>query len=413
MPPKGKKGRRKKETGPKRRKLKRPKFSRFHLGLLYSEFLENFHKCDRDADVLAAIPLEHLGKAMRMCGLTPSEKLIALIQERMEKELPLRTPPPSDDEEEEEEEDDEPWLEEELQILKELEGKSPSQVLRDRRKMKQLEKEAQQRRENGEEEEKEEKEGGRIGKGDEAEAKTGRGRGRGGSGEGGRGSGGSGGEEGKRRSTRRKSRRKSKRKSKKKTPEQLKAEEEERQRLEEEGILDEVTVDMLYEVLEKEIEEEKNKKKKKRELKFPEGKKKEEIKKIAKMRIRFKHFCKWAEFEKAIELYEDKQYTGQDLLWAFMTLDPKWDYELEPTWYYGADEPLVPTDEIDNLLTYSFLVGRQERFLEKEARRFIRLADFRKETFFNYRELVSDMCQEVNYDFGVAKKKKKLKLKET
>ena len=36
MPPKGKKGRRKKETGPKRRKLKRPKFSRFHLGLLYS-----------------------------------------------------------------------------------------------------------------------------------------------------------------------------------------------------------------------------------------------------------------------------------------------------------------------------------------------------------------------------------------
>ena len=55
---------------------------------------------------------------------------------------------------------------------------------------------------------------------------------------------------------------------------------------------------MLYEVLEKEIEEEKNKKKKKRELKFPEGKKKEEIKKIAKMRIRFKHFCKWAEFEK-------------------------------------------------------------------------------------------------------------------
>ena len=45
----------------------------------------------------------------------------------MEKELPLRTPPPSDDEEEEEEEDDdEPWLEEELQILKELEGKSQS-----------------------------------------------------------------------------------------------------------------------------------------------------------------------------------------------------------------------------------------------------------------------------------------------
>ena len=42
----------------------------------------------------------------------------------MEKELPLRTPPPSDDEEEEEEDDDEPWLEEELQILKELEGKS-------------------------------------------------------------------------------------------------------------------------------------------------------------------------------------------------------------------------------------------------------------------------------------------------
>ena len=50
----------------------------------------------------------------------------------MEKELPLRTPPPSDDEEEEEEEDDdEPWLEEELQILKELEGKSQFECLCD------------------------------------------------------------------------------------------------------------------------------------------------------------------------------------------------------------------------------------------------------------------------------------------
>ena len=44
-------------------------------------------------------------------------------------------------------------------------------------------------------------------------------------------------------------------------------------------------------------EEEKKKKKPKRELKWPYAKKKEEIKKVAKMRIRFKHFCKWAEFE--------------------------------------------------------------------------------------------------------------------
>ena len=29
------------------------------------------------------------------------------------------------------------------------------------------------------------------------------------------------------------------------------------------------------------------------------------------------------------------------------------------TWYYGADEPLVPTDEIDNNLAYSFITGRQ------------------------------------------------------
>ena len=35
-------------------------------------------------------------------------------------------------------------------------------------------------------------------------------------------------------------------------------------------------------------------------------------------------------FHQAVQLYSDKQYTGQDLIWAFKTLDPKWDYELEP-----------------------------------------------------------------------------------
>ena len=44
-------------------------------------------------------------------------------------------------------------------------------------------------------------------------------------------------------------------------------------------------------------EEEKKKKKPKRELKWPYAKKKEEIKKVAKMKIRYKHFCKWEEFE--------------------------------------------------------------------------------------------------------------------
>jgi len=375
MPPKGKKGKKKKETGPKRRKLKRPIFSRFDIRLLYSEFLENFHKCDKDSDKLAAIPLEQFAKALRMCGLMPPEKLVALISERMEKQLPLRTPPPSDDEEEEEEEDDDPWLEEELQILKELEGKTPSQVLRDRQKKK-----------------KAAKDGDDAAADDEAETDE---------------EGGGGGEGGERR--RRKSKRKSSRKAREEEEERRRAEEEERLRLEEE---ERIRQEEEEERLRLE-EEEKKKKKPKRELKWPYAKKKEEIKKVAKMRIRFKHFCKWAEFEQIMQLYTDKQYTGQDLLWAFMTLDPKWDYELEPTWYYGADEPLVPTDEIDNFLTYSFITGRQERFIEKEAKRFIRLADFRKETFFNYRELVSDMCQEANYDFGVAKKKKKLKLKET
>jgi len=374
MPPKGKKGKKKKETGPKRRKLKRPIFSRFDIRLLYSEFLENFHKCDKDSDKLAAIPLEQFAKALRMCGLMPPEKLVALISERMEKQLPLRTPPPSDDEEEEEEEDDDPWLEEELQILKELEGKTASQVLRDRQKKK-----------------KAAKDGDDAAADDEAETDE-------------EGGGGEGGER-----RRRKSKRKSSRKAREEEEERRRAEEEERLRLEEE---ERIRQEEEEERLRLE-EEEKKKKKPKRELKWPYAKKKEEIKKVAKMRIRFKHFCKWAEFEQIMQLYTDKQYTGQDLLWAFMTLDPKWDYELEPTWYYGADEPLVPTDEIDNFLTYSFITGRQERFIEKEAKRFIRLADFRKETFFNYRELVSDMCQEANYDFGVAKKKKKLKLKET
>jgi len=381
MPPKGKKGKKKKETGPKRRKLKRPIFSRFDIRLLYSEFLENFHKCDKDSDKLAAIPLEQFAKALRMCGLTPPEKLIALISERMEKQLPLRTPPPSDDEEEEEEDDD-PWLEEELQILKELEGKTASQVMLERRKKKKALKEGAE--------------------GEEAvtDASTTVDDGEIPDEEG----GGGGGER-----RRKKSRRKSSRRMREEEEERKRAEEEERLRLEEE---ERIRQEEEEERLRLE-EEEKKKKKPKRELKWPYAKKKEEIKKVAKMRIRFKHFCKWAEFEQVIQLYTDKQYTGQDLLWAFMTLDPKWDYELEPTWYYGADEPLVPTDEIDNNLAYSFITGRQERFIEKEAKRFIRLADFRKETFFNYRELVSDMCQEANYDFGVAKKKKKLKLKET
>ena len=44
-------------------------------------------------------------------------------------------------------------------------------------------------------------------------------------------------------------------------------------------------------------EEEKNKEKPKRELIWPYAKRKEEIRKVAKMRIRMKHFCKWEEFE--------------------------------------------------------------------------------------------------------------------
>ena len=44
-------------------------------------------------------------------------------------------------------------------------------------------------------------------------------------------------------------------------------------------------------------EEEKNKQKPKRELIWPYARKKEEIKKVAKMRIRMKHFAKWVEFE--------------------------------------------------------------------------------------------------------------------
>jgi len=374
MPPKGKKGRKKKPKGPKKRKLKRPLFSRFDIRLLYTEFLENFHKCDKDSSKLAAIPMEHLGKAMRMCGLVPPEKLIDLIQERMEKQVPLRTPEPSDDEEEEEEDDDdEPWLDEELQILKELEGKTPSEVLAARRKKKAAERDREERGEEG---------GGEgEGGGDEEDEKEGK-----------------------------KSKRKSKRRKEREEEERKKAEEEERLRLEEEERIREEEEEAERLRLE---EEEKNKKKPKRELKWPYAKKKEEIKKVAKMRIRYKHFAKWEEFEQAIQLYVDKQYTGQDLLWAFMTLDPKWDYELEPTWYYGAEEPLVPTDELDNALAYSFITGRQERFLEKEAKRFIRLADIRKETFFNYREMTEDYCKEANYDFGVAKKKKKLKVKDT
>ena len=55
----------------------------------------------------------------------------------------------------------------------------------------------------------------------------------------------------------------------------------------------------------------------------------------------------------------------------------------------------------------------QERFITKETRRFLKLADFKKEGFFDFKEFVADYCQEANYDFGVAEKKKKLKLKET
>jgi len=385
MPPKPDK-KKKKEKGPKRRKLKRPLFSRFHIGLLHTEFLENFHKCDKDSDKLAAIPLEHLSKAMRMCGLVPSEKLVALIAERMEKQQLLRTPPPSPPPEEEEEEDDEPWLEEELEILKMLEDKRPSQVLKAMKDKKKGELEGGKAEGKGEG--KGEVKGEGKGEGEEAhtdEEKEGEG----------------------------KSRRKSKKERRKEEEERKRQEEEaERQRLYEEEKerlrLEEEEAERL-----RQEEEEKRKKKPKRELKWPYAKKKEEIKKVAKMRIRFKHFAKWVEFADAMQLYEEKQYTGQDILWAFMTLDPKWDYELEPTWYYGAEEPLVPTDEIDNTLVYSFIVGRQERFLEKEAKRFIRMADFKKETFFNYKELISDMCYEANYDMGKPKKKKKIIVKET
>merc|ERR1719431_2463403 len=66
-----------------------------------------------------AIPMEHFGKALRLCGVMPSEKLLQTITERIEKQLPVITPPPSDDEEEEEE-DEVVYTDEEKEIAAEL-----------------------------------------------------------------------------------------------------------------------------------------------------------------------------------------------------------------------------------------------------------------------------------------------------
>ena len=41
------------------------------------------------------------------------------------------------------------------------------------------------------------------------------------------------------------------------------------------------------------------------------------------------------------------------------------------------------------------------------------MADFKKEGFFHFKEMVEDYNYEANYYMGVPEKKKKLKLKET
>jgi len=347
MPPK--KGRGKAPKGPPKRRLKRPLYSRFNITLMNTEFLECFLKCDKDSAIVMAIPLEFLGKALRLCGLMPSEKLIQTISERLEKQEPVITPPASDDEEEEE---DIQYSEEEKEILAHIEaGLTAAEIIHKRRKRKSR---ASRRHKKDDEE---------LQKEEEAEEQR------------------------------------------KEEEERRRREEEERKAAEEEE---------ARRKAEEEEEAEKRKKKKKRELTWPEYKKKEDLKKLAKMKNRFKRFVKWEEFQQVMWAYAfDTQYDGQQLLWAFRTLDPKVDYEMEPVWPYGAEEPMVPTDEIDNLICAEFIEGKQERFITKETRRFLKLADFKKEGFFDFKEFVADYCQEANYDFGVAEKKKKLKLKET
>lgn len=346
MPPKEKKGRRRKPKGPPKRKLKRPLYSPFNINLMNTEWYECFLKCDKDSRIVDAIPLEHLGKAMRLCALTPREQLIQTIQERIEKQQPVITPPPSDDEEEEEEEDEIVFDEEERRIQEELaSGLTPAEIIRRRRKRKSFK--SRSRTQHDEERQEEEE-------------------------------------------------------RQRKEEEERKAREEE-ERLEAERKEEEERINAE--------EEEMKKKKTKRQLTWPVYKKKEQLKKLAKMKNRFKRFVTWEEFQSVLWAYGfQTQYTGQDLLWAFRTLDPKLDYELEPVWPYGADEPLVPTDEIDNLVCAYFLEGKQERFIPKETRRFLKMADFKKEKFFDFKEFVEDYCKEANYSFGVAEKKKKLKL---
>lgn len=323
---------------------------------MHTEFQENFLKCDKDSRIVMAIPLEHLGKALRLCGLTPSEKLIQTIEERLEKQQPVITPPASDDEEEEWEDDGIVFTEEELQIQADLaKGLTATEIMAKRKEERRERRKSKYHRrgeENQDEERERREEEERIAR-EEAERQE---------------------------------------------RERLAAEEEERKRLE----------------LEEEEEEERKKKKKKRELTWPIYKKKEDLKMLAKMKNRYKRFVTWEEFLTVMWAYcFQTQYNGQDLLWAFRTLDPKLDYELEPVWPYGADEPLVPTDEIDNVVSASFLEGRQERFIHKETQRFLRFADFKKEGYFDFKGFVEDYNYEASYDMGVAEKKKKLKLKET
>jgi len=351
MPPK-----KRTPKGPPKRKLKRPLYSPFHILLMQTEFKECFLKCDKDSRVVMAIPLEHLGKAMRLCGLTPPEKLVQTIQERLEKQQPLITPPPSDDEEEGEE-DEIVLTEEEKEIQAHLDaGLSAAEIIHKRRRRKSS-RHSKSKRKSGVEAQHEQQE-----KHEEAERQR---------------------EEAERRAA---------------AEAAAREEEEEKRRKEEE---------------EKE-KAAKEANKSKRQLTWPHYHKKEDLKMLAKMKNRFKHFITWDEFQEVLWAYAfQTQYDGQQILWAFRTLDPKLDYELEPVWPYGADEPLIPTDEISNLLCADFLEGKQERFLTKETKRFLKMADFKKEGFFDFKQFVEDYCQEANYDFGVAEKKKKLKLKET
>merc|ERR1719193_248694 len=255
-----------------------------------------------------AIPLEHLGRALRLCGLTPSEKLIQTIEERLEKQQAVITPPPSDDEEEELEPDGVLFTEEELEIQAALaKGLTAGELVDRRREERKQRRKSMKSRKNESDEEREERE--------------------------------------------------------RREEEERKAKEEEEERLEEER-LEETRRATQWEAL-KALEQEEGKRKKKRELTWPVYKKKEDLKKLAKMKNRYKRFVTWDEF-----------------------VTVKWAYELEPVWPYGADEPLVPTDEIDNIVAASFIEGRQERFIEKETKRFIKLADFKKENFFDFKEFI-------------------------